>query len=260
MQVPGELLEAGCDYLTVTARERDGADKLSGGRLLALAEVDLLRERGRGNELVRWKGEGYEGFKSGAIHYGTRDDGAIVRLSSHLARERYIAYMEQASNCSRIDWQFTVMVPSYKEGFIKKLHGQVYRWHEHHDTRREVRLIDSKRRGQTLQIGERTSESHGRIYDKHRESKGAYDLGAVRLEMEWKGDRSLKIKNHMLRSKTPDHDGALILRQDLIRRGVSCLNSHELAQSRIGVNLRAQKRQSTTDLVQAREWMRRQCS
>lgn len=178
----GVVKEAQIDWLTLTFKE--------GGKWYiakAAAERALERERADGCDEQLLRFQGYEGRQAGRCGYGTRDDGAIIRLSGGLADEGARDLIPLASNVSRIDLAVTARLPDnfpnpMTEGYRLGPTTPVER-----GTGPAYQLIQHSTKGATLYVGARTSQAFGRVYDKWRESQLAYYRGCVRFELEAKG-------------------------------------------------------------------------
>jgi len=108
-----QFLESGVDWITLTCSDSARGKKL-GNMVAQLAQ----KERKLGNEIKPWNASGYYGFAVGSVQSGQRDDGILVRLGSYLARSHWRKFLSQATNCSRIDTQFTVNLKREPSTFI----------------------------------------------------------------------------------------------------------------------------------------------
>jgi DNA relaxase NicK len=177
------ILASAIDWLTVTARPDERADELA-----RLAGAVLVEERDAGNRQKPWHWNGYAGLTAGGIAYGTRRDGTIARLSGHTAARWACPASQLASNVTRADLQVTwVDAHADADAAVMRL------YHNRADIsgrggRADRTIIRPERTGPTLYAGRRSSDQFGRIYDKHSEEPEAYPAGAVRAEVEVKGD------------------------------------------------------------------------
>jgi len=180
--------ESQVDWLTLTFKE--------GGKWQAAkvaVEDALQRELADGEDEQLLKFQGYDGRQAGRVGYGTRDDGALIRLSGALADEGLRDLLPLASNVSRIDLAVTVKLPPdfpnpMREGFRVGPTTEPKR-----GAAPDYQIIDHSRKGVTLYVGSRTSPRFGRIYDKWNESQLDYYRGCVRWELEQKGRLAARV-------------------------------------------------------------------
>jgi hypothetical protein len=93
-----------------------------------------------------------------------------------------------ATNFSRIDVQETVRINNDVGAQIIEHLNEAYAYADTLKQEREVRIIASRRKGNTLYLNERVSSSFGRIYDKHRESRYDFYKNCIRYEVECKSE------------------------------------------------------------------------
>jgi hypothetical protein len=180
--------EAQVDWLTLTFKE---GGKWEAARLAA--QHALERECADGEDESALRFQGYTGSQAGRVGYGTRDDGALIRLSGGLADEGLRDLLPLASNISRIDLAVTIKLPDgypnpMKEGFrigptIKPPRGAAP----------DYQLIEHSRQGTTLYVGARTSPRFGRVYDKWKESQLDFYAGCTRYELEAKSKLAARL-------------------------------------------------------------------
>lgn len=210
------LVEAHVDWLTATSPTGPGAIELFdlGARILA-ANVE------KGNTSRTTSFEGYHGTFSEGCFIGYRTDGCCIRLGGQLARYWWRDVARKASNISRLDLAITATCepdnPEYP--------GQV--WDSLPDKPRrggrpaEYSLIQSRYGGQTLYCGRRASEHFGRIYDKHRESKGQYPPGTFRFEVEYKGQAAKEVAAYLKEQADSEYRIVGVVRRRLGDWGVT---------------------------------------
>jgi hypothetical protein len=166
----------------------------------------------QGNEWLAFRFSGYEGFRCGPIAYGRRDDGAIIRASSVAAAPVFVATAGITGvHATRVDVQATL---NYGDDLVNWARGLAARslaareaglkhrgW--------QIHVREGYGTGDTLEIGSRSSEAYGRVYDKHRESMasqkeqnrgvgvGSFPLGCWRYEVEYKGSQAENVWQHL---------------------------------------------------------------
>jgi DNA relaxase NicK len=116
----------------------------------------------------------------------------------------------------------------------------------------EYSLIQTSSRGDTLYCGRRASEHFGRVYDKHRETRGVYPDGAWRYEIEYKGQSAKEIVAFL--GQTTDNESriAAIVHKRFSKWGVETPWVPSISLPRLdGPNL-------PTDDERRLEWLRNQ--
>lgn len=186
------LQEADVDWLTVTAHTGDAATwLLTEGGAISASEVE------RGERIRPSNFQGYHGTLSNHCFFGFRLDGAIVRVGGKAARDNWRRLVGPGRNVTRLDLALTAKAPKD----VPTLAGEYYDRLDDRPPRpgrpTEYTHIRSKLGGETLYCGRRSSEQFGRVYDKHRESKGIYPVGSWRFEVEYKGERAKQVAAYL---------------------------------------------------------------
>ncbi len=173
--------EVGVDYITATTRE---ARKLPAGR--TLAQTLLVAEQRQGEDVRPFEWMGYRGLACGAVTWGERDDGFLLRLSSHCAATHWRTVALTSDNVSRLDLAVTArpVAPDPQTG--PRAWQQAIAWTEEHNPAGVVTQVTDNRGGYTVYLGSRTSERFARLYDKGAESRTGEYEGAWRWELELK--------------------------------------------------------------------------
>jgi len=181
-----ELVEYGVDFIRVTT-----SDELVAIPLRDVFEAAWLDEWIKGanrkpRSMLGYDGEGWEhGFM------GQRNDGWMLQLSGGISHDYARKILIRDVNCTRIDLQLTFKLDIDNPGFgkteLEKAEGRKWRGEVHQGT--NFILIDGRgKKGDTVQIGARSSENYGRLYDKARESGEDIYEQCWRYEVEYKGD------------------------------------------------------------------------
>ena len=187
------ISEARIDWLTVTGRT-DG----KGQQLLdkAIEIGATLLDKGDSSRDSSF--QGYKGRVCGSFFYGWRLSGSCVRLGGNVAKSHWSTFASLADNVSRCDLAVTVestpVESKLATSFWSKLPNRV----STSGRPVEYTLIQTRHGGQTLYIGDRSSDKYGRIYDKNKESKGVYPPGAWRFEVEYKGASANLVAERLL--------------------------------------------------------------
>lgn len=193
-----ETIDVGIDYLTVTGTTRQSKQRVYN---FGMRLVDQERKRGNDRRLWNWKQ--YDGFKSGSVSTGTRDDSAIVRIAGSLAREHYREAFDAGTNCSRVDTQVTVRPGVDAQRWISSEFKRALAWSNTLRKKPAVQMLWSNNGTATIYLNKRVSDQFGRIYDKGRESLLPVLDGCVRYEVEYKGDQAMHRLKSLVSSSTP---------------------------------------------------------
>jgi DNA relaxase NicK len=175
------ILETRVDWLTLTATHAENA-----GALLDAGLREMGVDDARGLLRKPASFQGYVGVATDHVFAGWRADGACCRISSARAGASWRNLRVGGARATRIDLAVTARAPSGSSdvaysGFYA---DRILRGHG--GTQPGRTLIQSTAGGSTLYLGRRTSARYGRLYDKHKESKGAYPTGTWRYEVEFK--------------------------------------------------------------------------
>jgi len=184
-KLSGVCIEAGVDWITVTAREPEKVEKL---REIAFALIEC--EMGLENFGRPWFQSGYEGVSCGHVQYGERQDGCIVRLGSHVAASHWMRLLDHCDNVTRLDLQCTFRLKERPNLAIHRHYKELQRRRRTQKRAAKLAKICDDEGGYTVYTGRRVSNVLGRIYDKGSESQlRAYD-GCVRYEVQFNGRRA----------------------------------------------------------------------
>jgi hypothetical protein len=177
------LIGSGVDWLTLTGKDGEICEAL-----VLHGERIAESRRACGYLITAQNTQGYTGYGIEGCSYGTRQDGAYLRVSGDTARQEVHTLGVLGANVTRADLQITVEMPRDEKEYARTF---VDRYREaqgnsNGKTGLGTRCIDDASKGVTAYLGERTAASYCRVYDKHRESRGAYPPGTYRAEVEYK--------------------------------------------------------------------------
>ena len=179
-------VESRVDWLTATSLLQHWTDESTPERVSTYAEKMLHEEEARGNRIRHQSLFGFHGLASGQAFVGKSAQGYLFRLSGEAAAERWHDVYHLSTNVSRLDTALTIKRDGDARDFTR-IHEQEARDYARQSSpRMKVTRIDSGTRGRTLNIGSRSSDAYGRIYDKGAESKRAEYQDCWRYEVEWK--------------------------------------------------------------------------
>jgi hypothetical protein len=193
------LVECGVDWMTCTARAGVRA------RALASSAERWLDERGTEGYITRpWNWNGYRGKVVDGCSFGTREDGAICRLSDSMARRHFQSAMVMADQVSRLDIQITALDRVADANWARIWWGTVLEVESVRAGIVGTKYTQTSPEGSTLNIGSRASERYLRLYDKTAESKGEYPSRCWRYEIEYKGGRANSVANRIHTARSED--------------------------------------------------------
>ena len=210
-----ELIEAGVDWLTVTC-----SDRKRGTTLAHLSDRLLAEEARAGNDRVRCSFLGYDGFSCGSIQSGVSHDAILLRLKSHLASKHWRRAYKLSDNVSRIDLMSTFRVPRPVPDLLHKFEKQALTFRSKQNLEHDVYLHRSARKGITLNLNRRISDSFFRLYDKGAESKLREYENCLRIEGEFKKRRAAVVAATLLEHDADGPASAASLHLALGRKGL----------------------------------------
>jgi hypothetical protein len=182
--LPAHKIESvGVDWLTATAyRNNKHEEFYEHGKTLIESNAKL------GNDITNWKAQGYHGLKCGGVRVGLRHDTFICQLSSDDARESWKPVAALSTNISRLDLQVTYEFEHAQKDFFIEEHRSARDGEATNGRKANVTLITSTLTGDSIYLGQRSSDVYARCYDKGRESRQADAFKLIRHEIELKRD------------------------------------------------------------------------
>lgn len=215
------ILEAGVDWLTLTAKPKTSQDTLL--EVLSVAVEQVAVEAG-GN-LKPGRLMGYVGDTTKGYFAGVRKDSRILRCSGIVAKELFTKWRGYGEpiHCTRLDLQVTYIMPEDCPGYAKQVAQELEQAYSAvHESQRSRRThIDSYGHGDTISISTRSRPVYMRIYDKCRESGGVYPTGSWRFEVELKQDKPDVTLPDLLACEWPDLMTARLVRSYMALKGVT---------------------------------------
>lgn len=179
----GSLYGAGLDWVTATTRTTEVVER---GKEVYQEWRDVVGRLGVREQAERWMQ--YSGVSCGGFFIGEADQGKIIRMSGTAAASCGEYALQGGWRPSRLDVQATVITEQSSDGYARTLAQRALEHIKEHSNGRPIKvtLTESFGHGDTLTLGSRSSVAYGRVYDKHKESKGQYPVGAWRYEVEYK--------------------------------------------------------------------------
>lgn len=238
------FVSRGIDWFTTTA-----TDKKTALLVLLRAERLMARENRAGGFIKPWRMSGYAGWRCGRIEYGTRNDGAIARLSSDLADSEWWDFWQITGRCSRIDLQATLRHVDQPNVPLRKMARMVKRFYRDRNDGPEIREVQTHRGGYTLYIGKRTSSLFFRGYNKAAQSGLSDYEGCARLELEVKGCLCGPVINCLQSYETIAQGVCGILTKFMTDRGMAPISAKVIPTSLYEVSPRV------TDCLKSLQWL-----
>jgi Replication initiation factor len=179
-------IESRVDWITATSLLQHWTHEIEAEHNALLSQKLLHREEAAGNRIRHSSMFGFSGLACGGVFVGRSGQGYLYRLSGDAAAVWWHDVYHASTNVSRLDVASTIQRWGDRRD-LSYVHAEEARSHARvHSPRTKVTRIDGGASGRTVNIGSRTSEAYGRIYDKHAESKRAEYEFCWRYETEFK--------------------------------------------------------------------------
>lgn len=246
-------LEAGVDWLTLTI-----ADDQWGYRDLCRDWQSFVEwNKCLGNQVKGWGMSGYQGFSCGDRAIGYREGGAILRASGKSATEALDCQHRSYCGVPRIDLQITVWEPTPgPNALLEHLYRCITQYiHSGIIKSKKASLVKENNDGMTLYIGSRSSSVFLRAYNKGAETGESRYYGAIRYEVEYKGDLAKTIAGRLKHRNSEEWPIAIVgtVHSEFGKRGVPIKQSEGQGREIIYSPDKVQ-----TDHERQLEWLRTQ--
>jgi hypothetical protein len=186
---------ASVDWYTATATSREDPDTLF------RFGIELLRrDRARGNRAREKHWYGYTGPRTGYAFAGEGKWGACVWCVGDLADQTFDELRGLDCRITRLDHAVTLQLPETLEEVVEVVRDAFIAARDSLPNPPEWDYHHSSDGGSTFEVGKRANDIYGRVYDKHRQSRGAYPPGTYRWELEAKKPTSHAHASCMLAS------------------------------------------------------------
>lgn len=216
----GYLMEAGVDYVTITEKNAE----VWAAMVAALEVNEIPNLEGMGHTWESKRTMGYNGSQIGPLFLGVRKDSSMLRCSGAWAANVLFAlkWAGFEPHVTRVDLQATVVFEGDRMLYAEEAKAQVLHYQETTPKRSHpnVTLISTAGRGDTLQIGARSSEVFCRIYDKWREQDLDYEPYAWRFEVECKGSVAQDAARALVTAQEWRYEVLAMVRGTFEQRGV----------------------------------------
>jgi DNA relaxase NicK len=244
-----ELISVGVDYLTVTATGQTLCD-LMRARAFGVIESELAN----GFFGRPWRLWGYEGVKVGAIEYGERLDGCIVRMHDVVAASHWRRFYDCSSNCSRIDLQCTFQLDRPVRGLLTSHLKEMRRRDRKRKGKPQTSHQVCRRGGLTVCSGSRTSSRFFRGYDKGIQSGLAQYQNCIRYEGEFKHAQAKHLAAWLIAMKSEHVACGKYVCQFASDRGVNLRSLSKVFHSSASIDA-GQLPGRLTDLARSQRWL-----
>ena len=239
----GHLYEVNIDYVTITEKDAE-----TWNMMLRALEVETFHNLQTMEHTWEEKRTmGYSGSQLGPCFVGSRKDSSMIRCSGAWAAN-VLFNLKNAGfqpHVTRLDIQATIVFEGDRMLYAEEAKAQVLHYQENTPRRShpQVTLISTAGRGDTLQIGARSSEVFCRIYDKWREQRLDYEAYAWRFEVECKGTVAQDATRAILSSHSWRDEILGMVRGTFEQRGVR----EPLLSSKVLTALAAKKYETTDE-------------
>lgn len=173
--------EAGVDWLTATGKRgrqgrpfRDALDGLITQGRAAAGDVKAATLRD------------YSGYRGDGWFAGQRREDSIIVLSGPTAARHFEQFAPLASNVSRLDLQVTLWTHGEQPQYAREQYHYLRQLPAGRGRPRNLTLIQSHPKGETLNVGKRSSDTYGRVYDWAAAHTSSAPRTIWRLEVEYK--------------------------------------------------------------------------
>lgn len=209
------VIESQLDWLTGTAQDegKRKALEIHAGRLIA-------DEGMKGNRIRDWSFKGYVGYHAGAVSWGEREDGGILRVSGPLSQREFDRSRDLLDNITRLDAAVTVRQEPFDGSLPFAAFNAILPTLSQRGRHPHYTLWMNDEGGATLYIGKRSSEFYARWYNKGVESGDPAYANCWRYEVECKGNAADALKSRLVSGENQAEHIASMVHSHFARRGV----------------------------------------
>lgn len=179
--VEHSIESAGVDWITATAQKGSTRWEME-----TFARSQRERLMDSGESIKQGYRLGYYGWQAEHFFHGQREGGSIIVASGAVAHSIHKSVAAVADNVSRLDLQVTVSTPIDRPNLAAQAHEVIRSGSPAKVRMKNVSYTNTSPQGDTCNIGKRSSDSYGRLYDKAAES----GIGAARSR--WRYEIELK--------------------------------------------------------------------
>lgn len=157
----------------------------------AMFEQIKADQAAQGAEFKPYGFQGYQGRMYGSLFLGYREDGLMLRASSHYAKyaEAKIRQSKLSGHPTRLDFQNTAQVGPQENDYGRRVRKEVEQGTASSRRTARTNLAIYKNFGSDsgFTIGARSAERYARFYNKTLEQRNRVAKGLWRYEVELKG-------------------------------------------------------------------------
>jgi hypothetical protein len=180
-RVEHTIESAGVDWITATAQKGSTRWEME---TFARSERERLMDSGE--SIKQGYRLGYYGWQAEHFFHGQREGGSIIVASGAVAHSIHKSVANVADNISRLDLQVTVSTPIDRPNLAAQAHEVIRSGSPAKVRMKNVSYTNTSPQGDTCNIGKRSSDSYGRLYDKAAESGQGAARSRWRYEIELK--------------------------------------------------------------------------
>lgn len=192
IQIPVSIISEGVDWITATANEGE-----SKNAQWTLAESEFQRALDRGERIRPDSRLGYVGYSVDNFFHGRSENGTMIIASSARADDLFRSVAGVSDNVSRLDLQVTISTGSEQPHLAKQAYDLLSSRPPCSVRVRNCTYIENQPQGETLNVGKRTSDWYGRLYDKASETKCYQPRTVWRWEVEVKRRSAKRIAAYL---------------------------------------------------------------
>jgi hypothetical protein len=186
------VLSSGVDWITATAQKGSTRWEME-----TFAAHEFERARDAGHTTKTEFRQGYYGHSVEGFFHGSRQGGSIIVASGRTAHDIFRSVVEVSDHIARLDAQVTIYTPEDKPDLARHAF-EVLRHSPPASKRvRNCTHINTHPIGGTCNVGKRSSDSYGRIYDKAAEAKLGEARTVWRYEVEYKRMLAVSAAAHL---------------------------------------------------------------
>jgi len=164
---------------------------------------------------------GYFGWATEGFFHGQREGGSIVVASGAVAHSVYRSILNVSDHISRLDLQVTLATPQDKPNLAAQAYRCIKSGSPAKVKVKNVTYIETHPQGATTNVGKRSSDSYGRIYDKATESGIGTAQSRWRYEIELKRGCAARVAALLLRAEAPTALASSLVHEWFTARGVA---------------------------------------
>jgi hypothetical protein len=179
--IDATIISSGVDWITATNQGGSVAHYSD-----EFATHEFQRAADLGAKVSPSSRLGYVGYSTEHFFYGSRGHGRMLIASGSRAHDLFRSVVELSDNITRLDVQVTLWTHGEQPHLGRQAYACLRGKPPARVSVRNVQLIDAHPSGETCNVGKRSSDQYGRIYDKASEAKLGLARTVWRYEVEVK--------------------------------------------------------------------------